>query len=502
MDDRLEQHSGFTLRDILHIVFKRKWVILFFFIATASTVGAVARLMDQSLYESSAQILLRAGREHIADLSLSSGGSLRPQIAFNVDDQAVRTIAMLTGRYLAEQLVRKVGVQALCRPPAHARLTFWEKPYCDTTIDERLLFERVVAQVRENISAERVGDAALVNFSFKHTNPETAALVVNTLGALYVERYLGVQRDPKTEQFFDKQFSVREARLKDAEAELARLKSSFGVAGSVKDELDLASRALIEIQSSYRDSVSKAAELRSRLTELRAQLDKTVSNPQTVLSLRNRLVYLLRSEEDRNLDAAARQKLNEEIRTTRDRLFQLEENKSKDGELYETVKSEMLRTEADLRAQEARVAVQGPKVAELQRKVASLGHAQPELDRAQQRFEMERDSYKLYATKSEESRISDAMDAEHIASVNVVEPARVPLVPLNNKTGLKMAIGVVFGLFGALVLAFALELFSDRLETSERAENVLGVPVLASLPTMRRLAEPANAGLLGYDRTN
>jgi capsular polysaccharide biosynthesis protein len=56
---------------------------------------------------------------------------------------------------------------------------------------------------------------------------------------------------------------------------------------------------------------------------------------------------------------------------------------------------------------------------------------------------------------------------------------------------LKILLSVLFGAFGGVVIAFALELIGDRLETAERAETILGVPVLASLPMTLRMRRPA-----------
>ena len=45
---------------------------------------------------------------------------------------------------------------------------------------------------------------------------------------------------------------------------------------------------------------------------------------------------------------------------------------------------------------------------------------------------------------------------------------------------------VAFGVLGAVVIAFALEIFSDRLETTERVENLMELPLLASIPVMSK----------------
>jgi uncharacterized protein involved in exopolysaccharide biosynthesis len=109
-----------------------------------------------------------------------------------------------------------------------------------------------------------------------------------------------------------------------------------------------------------------------------------------------------------------------------------------------------------------------------------------DFDQLQHEADMNRQNYQLYLTKFEESRISDAMDAEKIANVSLIEPARRPLKPVSPKVRLNMALAVFLGLFGGLGLAFLLEFLDDSLEKIEDVEKHLELPVLASIPELRR----------------
>ena len=62
---------------------------------------------------------------------------------------------------------------------------------------------------------------------------------------------------------------------------------------------------------------------------------------------------------------------------------------------------------------------------------------------------IDRQSYRLYLTKFEESRISDAMDTEKIANVKLIEPAQLPLKPVSPRIRLNMVLAVFLGGFGA-----------------------------------------------------
>jgi uncharacterized protein involved in exopolysaccharide biosynthesis len=485
----VNEHTGFTLRDIFHVLFKRKWTMLLFFLATTGTVSAIAVAFEQTLYSASSQILLRPGREHVYDISTPSPGSVPPRINFDMEEQAARTIQLLTGRYLSEQVVQTLGARTLCMEPPGLQALLARQRFCRSDLPDEELADRVVSQVQDNVWAERVGFAALVKLTFRHQDPVLAASVVNTLSSLYVERHLGVLKDPQAETFLMEQSGLAKERLAESEQAFASFKERNGIISSVREAYDMAMRQLTSAQVEHDEALSRQRAATAKIEQLRAQLSGTLSSPDVVSAKRNRLIHLERQQRD----AAARlgesnpsiAAMAQEIHRSRDELLQLEERKTQDNDLYERVQEELLLNEAELRGLRARRIAQEPKLVELKSKIDWLDRLTPEFERLQQAVQNAQQNYRLYMVKSEETRISNVMDAEKIASVKVIEPARVPRAPLPSRVGLKMLLGVMFGILGGIVIAFVLEFIGDRLETSERAESVLGVPVLASIPVLR-----------------
>jgi capsular polysaccharide biosynthesis protein len=99
-----------------------------------------------------------------------------------------------------------------------------------------------------------------------------------------------------------------------------------------------------------------------------------------------------------------------------------------------------------------------------------------------------RENYRLYLTKVEESRISDAMDSEKITSVSLIGPARPPSKPVSPKVMLNILIGIFLGIFTSLSLAVFREYLDDRIEKIEDVEKELQLPVLASIPIFKKKA--------------
>lgn len=95
-------------------------------------------------------------------------------------------------------------------------------------------------------------------------------------------------------------------------------------------------------------------------------------------------------------------------------------------------------------------------------------------------------NYRLYLTKLEESRISDAMDSEKITSVSLIEPAQLPFYPVSPKPMLNLLLAIFIGVIGGLGLAFFFNYLDDSLEMVEDVEEYLQLPVLFSIPELKR----------------
>jgi len=433
----VEQSSTFTLREIFHVVFKRKWIITLLFASTVTTVALASLMFGAPMYEATSQILLRAGREHLPDMPLPNATAEPLRVNFDLEEQSARTIEMLTGSYLSEQVVNTIGPRKLCRerfrwPSRFLASTFpnWPTPFCTPGLSDDKLMDRVAARVQSDIRAQRLGTSALINLRYQHQDPDLAAAVVNTLASLYLERYIGVLNNPRSQAFLTEQFGLQKQRLAQAERDLADFKQRNGMSSGLREEHDIILRQRTTLQAEHGETTSREAETASRIGQLKAELVKR-------------------------------------------------------GTLNPRIQEELLRHETELKGVRARRLAQEGRLGELQVKARKLDTLTAEFDRLAQRADVEQQNYRMYLAKAEESRITNAMGVEKIASFKIVERARPPLKPVGSKMGLKLVLAAFLGALGGLIIAFLLELFSDRLETAERAENVLGVPVLASFPALR-----------------
>ena len=488
--ETIEAHGSGTLRDILHVLFKHKGTIVLFFLSTMFTVTIVNSFFIKTEYQATTQLLLSPDREQVANLTLSPSGVQAQKVGLNAEEQTARMMEMLGGRYLAERVVQSIGPAVLYSDLDEPWWSFGLQQQEQTDAQE--LLDRAVEKFRQHVLAEPAGKSQLVNLSFRHRDPVMAAKTVNLLAAAYLDRQLGVQKNPKADAFFQEQFQILKQELQESEKKLESFKQSNGITSSVKDEQELILRQHVTLRTALHETLSQRAEAASRMAQVRSQLANTSRTPGTTNHLRDKLTALELQENELALRQTAENPmlrgLREEIRLVREKLSQEEATKlfgtvsSGGSNLYGQLQQELLHNETDELALRARQEAQTAKLADSQRRLDVLDRIGVEFNHLQQQVQGDEQNNRLYLTKFEESRISSAMDAEKIASVRVIEPAEPPRRPLGSKARLRLVLGLIFGALGGIATAFLLQLTSGRLNTNDDVERYLELPVLASIP--------------------
>jgi len=130
--------------------------------------------------------------------------------------------------------------------------------------------------------------------------------------------------------------------------------------------------------------------------------------------------------------------------------------------------------------------IQKQENAKLQQELLKINNVEFKLKELERQVALNEENYQLYVRNMEEARISKAMDMEKIASVSVVEPALPPLQPIPSLKRIKILLSIILGGFLGLGTAFALEYFNQSFNKREDVVKHLGLPVLASIPEMKR----------------
>ena len=488
-----------SLRDFLNVVFKRKGQILLFFFAVVLTVG-IGTFTMKPTYEAASQILVKIGRENIYVPHTTTGS---PVINVDRQEQINSEIEILTSQSLAEEVVKDLGPTTLYKDLNRGGWKILDLVRKDLEAAQSPV-EKAVLKVRKDLEVEGIKKSNVIDIRFRHTDPHTAARVVNTFVSRYLDRHVDVHKAPNSYKFFKEQSGLLKARLTQSESGLDRFKKEHNIA-SLEEERTLLLQKEADLRAGLNDTLSRIAETGNRIGQLKQQLaatpktipqaEETEHTPYVLNTLEGRLVELQLKEKEYLAKYTEQSRLvknvREEIEIVRKKLNEQESKRydrvrSGINVTHQRLQEELFRNQAELKALSAKRETQKAQLAEYQGKLDKLSRIEIELNRIKHQVEVDRQNYRLYLTKFEESRISDAMDTEKISNVSRIQAASPPIKPVSPKIFLNLVLGLFLGAFGGLGLAFFMEYLDDSLETPEAAENALDVPVLASVPELKK----------------
>src|SRR5437868_4842254 len=188
------------LRDIVAGLFNRKWLIICTLFTSIVATGAFASWTPER-YESRMRFLIKNMR---SDAPVTTGKA-EQVVSDNTEiseSQISSEMELLKGRDLLIEVVKQTGLARAANPSAGV-----------TEAD----IERAVYQLEKELVLTAVKKANIIEVAYSSTSPQTPALVLNTLGQLYLDKHLKLHRPPGTSDFFKGQADQYEQDLRNAE---------------------------------------------------------------------------------------------------------------------------------------------------------------------------------------------------------------------------------------------------------------------------------------------
>jgi uncharacterized protein involved in exopolysaccharide biosynthesis len=512
--DSKETANAF-LRIFFHVVFKRKFLIIAFFIVTILITGIyIARI--ETRYMASSEILVKLGRENFY-VPTSTDQAFRPTISFSSTEQMNSEMELIMSRPLIEQVVQAIGPTVIYKeliekePGILISLRRQSEKFFntlkpkkqergDTKKIELSKTDRAVLRIQDNLTIQAIKNSRVIQIDFEHKDPRVAAIVVERLVNAYLETRPQVYKNTHTNVFFQEQAKILKHKIDKTENVIKDLKEQHDII-ALNEERTILLQRKAELQSELNRSLSEKMETEKRIDQITHQLEatpskiqqgeNTVHNPLLISTLEEQLVTLelkereLRTKYTENNHLV--QDVKKQLKIVRDKLAQ-QENKRYESTAFgpnpthQHLNEDLLRNEAELQAINAKISTQKNHLTEYSKRLNVLNNFEDKFTDLENRLEVDRENFKLYLTKLEETRISSEMDLKKIANVSVITPAQMPLEPTQNHKRLFLAIGLFIAVFGSIGIAVSLEYLSEDLERPEEIEKILGAPVLASVP--------------------
>ncbi len=484
-----------NLRDYLHVIRKRRWVIITILFVVVVSV-TILTFRQTPIYEATARILIEKETPNILTfkevLDLDTSNQDYYQTQYKI----------LKSRTLVKQVLERLGMmkQAMQQEPEtknftvhtflaelQERLGFQEPQPLSETDKATAKEQQIINSFLNRISITPIRGSRLVDISARSTNRHQTALVANTLVDVYIEQNLENKLSTTKEavSWLEKELETTRKKLADSEAALQAYKEQHAII-SLEDRQNIVMQKLSELNTAVNDARIKRSALESEYRKIQqygiTQLEsipQVINNPLIqelkveLANLETELSELQKKFRSKHPNVTA---LRSQIISVRKRI-NAEINRIIDSitSEYEVAQAQELDLTKMLEQQKL-------EALELDQKAIRYKELQREVE-SNQRI------YNTLLQRAKEASITERLETSNI---NIVDRATVPTVPIAPRKTRNIFLGIVIGLVMGTTLAFFFEYLDNSIRTAEDIKRYLNMPFLGLVPKVSIKDVPSN----------
>jgi polysaccharide chain length determinant protein (PEP-CTERM system associated) len=484
-----------TPSEYLNIILRRKWLIILPVIAITSAVALVVwRLPD--VYESSTLIVVRPSTLPNTVVSTNPEDSLTRQLT---------SIAqVVTSRSSLEPLVQKYDLYKSERLRGEAMES---------------VMVMMLKDIKVEVNTSRNDITNGFNIRFRNRDPRTTQAVTAELAGKYISEQTKnqVNSNASALAFFNNQVrqakeeldSVDKQRLEFMTKNVGNLPSEAGSLVSQLSGLREQQKALMaeigRMQDRRAAAVGQLALLKRQSEQVKEDVAENTTDPKTTLawsqlltrkaSLEGELTRLKQELREKHPDVIAKQKEIDQVKSDMDSMVSEWKEKIKAKQLkleqrpdltVSGVEAEIKLTEQEIKRQQKLLEDSEGQIAGILQRVNNVPGVEVALGALDRDYQTKKATYDGLLAQQQRIQLgANAAEQQQGESIQVVDPANLPSVPVAPKRLMLSAIGLVLGFGFGLVLIAVLEV--PRLLTiqnSEDARHYTGLPVLISVPEL------------------
>lgn len=492
----VEGGAEIDLLSYWRILLKHRLVVIGTVIA-ALAVGIGATLLMTPIYSASTTLQIDREAAKIVDVE-----GVTPAEVMTGEEFFQTQYGLLRSVSLAEKVVDTMGlardgafIEAMGAEPAKAA--------GPTASAERR--EQAVRLVVGNLKVQPVRGSRLVGVAFESPNAQLSARVANGVASAFIESSLERRYESASyaRRFLEDRIQQVKSRLEESERQLVSYATSQGIvnvavqsAGAPGGAEQTASQSLAAADLVAMNTAlitAKSERIRAEQRWRQAQgadvnsLPEVLQSP-TIQALRQRQATLRADYQDKlsiyKPDFPAMLQLK----------AQIDELDRQVGAEVQNIRRSIQNVYEVAAKQEASLASQ---VGGLKSGVMDLRSRSIDYNILQREVDTNRTLYDGLLQRYKEVGIAGGVGTNNVSIVDVAAP---PAAPSKPKPLLNIAIAAMAGMVLGALIAFALELLDESIQTPEDVEAKLGLPLLGAIPILPRnitmgeaLADPRSA---------
>jgi polysaccharide biosynthesis transport protein len=490
------------LRDYFHVIRKRKYIVILFFVITVLGV-LVSTVMMKPIYEATTQVLVEKNQS----------ASLTQQPYYDVYDPEFYETQrqVILSQSVARKVVAILDLDKKWKDyfPEEEKKGAFLKKMKDKIKDglKKILpgkngaeqitsaipqekpteADRIADQLRDSITISPVKDSHVMNISFKAKQPDFARLVANTLAAAYKEEVMAIQMNSSNyaRKWMTKKSEEERTNLARSEKALQAYMKMNDIV-TVEDKITILPQQLSQLTL----KLSEAQAQKNSVANVYRQLQEVVAQKGDLESLSTitgnkefqDIRVTIREAEQKlgqlgqELGAKhpamieAREKLNNAIRQKNDIVHKIVNSIKNDYSVAE--------------AQEASIR---DALADVKDETQSMNEKMMEYNILKREVDTNKTMYDALILQLKEKGAT-----ENTQKINVwtTEVAQTPEAPVKPKPLVNMLLAIVLGLFGGIGCAFFVEYLDNTVKDPEEAERRFGMTVIGVIELLRKGKNP------------
>jgi polysaccharide biosynthesis transport protein len=459
-------------------ILKRRWLPAAMTLGTVVGAASIYNSLQQATYEAKGQILIKG---HQPEMLLASP---EPTNFKNSPAQWLRSL-----------------------------------PVAQKTVTE-LQLSRTPEQVLENISVQKIANQDLLAVSYRDTDPQRAAQVVQKLMTDYLAQDSELRRQEATTQQtrLEKQLSTINNEVKLAEANLQKFKTDFKITALQNEKKSLTS-AISQLQAEIKKSNSQLIELASKspatskifgsssVTILRSILVSPSPSMQQILaalqgveeklavektqsSTNSREIEDLTSQQGVLWGEVQKESQQSLISNNRFRALALQ---WKQSGISEDLQFNLVQAETQRDVIEKRIAVLNSSIKKGQSQLAAFSPSENKVQLLEQNVKAARNKYAKLATQIKSVQI---VKNQAIPLAKIIDRAIVPHQPIFTPNRINPLWTILTGLSLGGVLAVGLDRADKRLKSAAAVQKIIRYPMLGCIPNFPQWTTTKTSKLL------
>jgi polysaccharide biosynthesis transport protein len=490
-EDYQQPEGGKHLWDYVHVILRRKWTAITFFLVTVTTV-LVGTYMITPLYRAS--VTLKIEGENPFSMLFRDQQLVWQQ---NYGQEYMETqLKILQSKKLARRVIRAMGLdreKGFARSaPARLKGNPGEQGESPVRTSEDYVDTAAVDRLLSQVRVSTVPRTRLVNVSIDSPDPEFAARAVNEVA----RSYIGLSMENKFEatqqarDWLEKQLVDMRAKVERSEEALSRFASQNRIVKAPVATFDAPGRG----------ADSGRAVQYDRLDELSSELAKATTE---------RIGKEMLLQEAKQGDAMLLSNIaaSPSIEALRKELVTKEAEYAKLGVVYKADYPKMVKLNEEVGALKKQIGKEAGRVLETVRKdyqlvVARENFLKGEIEKYKQEAlgmndklvqyqilkrdaDTNKELYNGILQRLKETGISASITTSNIVVLDKADVPRVPFKPDKKKN---LMLALVIGALGGLGLAFFVEYLDNTVKSPDDIEKTIFLPSLGIVPYVQTMA--------------